>query len=93
MFTRGAASCIGGIMISTSFAVRKAIVRVLAIAGACAALAACQTTETRDQQLARICADPASLRSDSFYFAECVAYKKPTPEQRRQIYMRTAPMS
>lgn len=80
-------------MISTASAVRTACVRLLAVAGACAALAACQTTETRQQQLARICADPASLRSDSFYFAECVAYKNPTPDQRRQIYMRTAPMS
>lgn len=80
-------------MINTSFALRPALLRAIALAGACAALAACQTTETRQQQLARICADPSSLRADSFYFAECVAYINPTPDQRRQIYLRTAPQS
>lgn len=67
------------------------VMRAVALAGFCALLGACQTTETRQQQLARICADPSSLRADSFYFAECVAYLNPTPDQRRQIYLRTAP--
>ncbi|MFD2676243.1 hypothetical protein [Camelimonas lactis] len=67
----------------------------LAIAGPALLLGACQTRvpETRAQQLARICADPASLRPDSFYFGECVAYKNPTADQRRKIYMNTAPES
>lgn len=64
---------------------------LVAIAGAGLLLAGCQTTETRQQQLARICADPSSMRADSFYFAECVSYNKLTPDQRRQIYLRTAP--
>jgi len=79
---------------------RRAVVAVrmvgaIAIAGPVLLLGACQTRtpETRAQQLARICADPSSLRPDSFYFGECVAYKNPTANQRRQIYLNTAPES
>lgn len=64
---------------------------LLAVAGASLLLVACQTTETRQQQLARICADPSSMRADSFYFSECVSYNKLTPDQRRQLYMTIAP--
>lgn len=77
----------------TKIALRPAVLRLAALTAVCAALGACQSTLNRQQELARICADPSSLRPDSFYFAECVAYKNPTPDQRRQIYIRTQPIS
>ncbi|MFC0282100.1 hypothetical protein ACFFJB_01910 [Camelimonas abortus] len=76
---------------TTSNGLLPAIIRIAALAGVCAALGACQSTQSRQQELARICADPATMRPDSFYFAECVAYRNPTPAQRSQIYYRTAP--
>lgn len=71
--------------------VRGQALRLGALALACFTLAACQTSQSRQQQLAQICADPASLRPDSFYFNECMAITPMTDKQRVNLYQRIAP--
>lgn len=55
------------------------------------ALSACQTSESRQQELAAICADPTSRTPQSSYFAECQSLYPLTNQQRQRNYLAGAP--
>ena len=54
-------------------------------------LSACQTSESRKQELAAICADPTSRVPQSSYFAECQSLYPLTNQQRQRNYLAGAP--
>jgi hypothetical protein len=56
-----------------------------------AALAGCQSTQSRNDQLATICADPANRQPQSFYWGECQSLYPSSNEQLQQDYRLGAP--
>jgi hypothetical protein len=56
-----------------------------------ALLSACQTSQSRKDQLATICADPINRQSGSFYFDECQSLYPSTDRQLQRNYRTNAP--
>jgi hypothetical protein len=56
---------------------------VLAVSGTALAVAACQTSSSRNAELAQICADPNNRAAGTFYYQECQSLY-PLTEQQRQ---------
>ncbi|CAH1676573.1 conserved exported hypothetical protein [Hyphomicrobiales bacterium] len=54
-------------------------------------LTACQTSQARSAQLAKICADPANRQPESFYFAECQALDPSSDKSLQRYYVLGAP--
>jgi hypothetical protein len=54
-------------------------------------LAACQTSQSRQQQLAAICADPVNRQPNTFYWAECQSLYPSTGRQLQRDYTLGAP--
>jgi hypothetical protein len=54
-------------------------------------LAACQTSQSRQAQLATICADPVNRQPNSFYWAECQSLYPSTDRQLQKDYALGAP--
>jgi hypothetical protein len=54
-------------------------------------LAACQTSQSRQQQLATICADPYNRQPGSFYWDECQSLNPSTDRQLQSDYRIGAP--
>lgn len=50
------------------------------------ALTACQTPQSRQAQLATICADPFNRQPNSFYWAECQSLYPSTDQQLQSDY-------
>lgn len=63
---------------------------ILSIAIA-AVLSACQTSQSRQQQLATICADPVNREPGSFYWDECQAIMPLSDAQLQKNYQLGAP--
>lgn len=57
---------------------------LLLVAGT--ALAGCQTSQSRQEQLAAICADPANRQPKTFYFSECQTLYPSSAQQLQQNY-------
>lgn len=55
------------------------------------AQSACQTPQSRQAELARLCADPANRQVGSFSYDECQTRYPLTNEQRQQSYLTSAP--
>ncbi len=55
------------------------------------ALPACQTPQSRQAELTRICADPYNRESGSFYYGECQSIDPLTDAQRQQDYFTGSP--
>ena len=56
-----------------------------------ALLPACQTAQSRQEQLATICADPVNREPGSFYWAECQAISPSSDRQLQDNYRMGAP--
>jgi hypothetical protein len=54
-------------------------------------LAACQTSQSRQAQLATICAEPVNRQPNSFYWAECQSLYPSTDRQLQKDYALGAP--
>ncbi|HEY5794366.1 MAG TPA: hypothetical protein VIU82_05075 [Bosea sp. (in: a-proteobacteria)] len=54
-------------------------------------LSACQTSQSRQQQLATICADPVNRAPGSFYWSECQAIMPSSDAQLQKDYQLGAP--
>lgn len=54
-------------------------------------LAGCQTSQSRQEQLAAICADPANRQPNTFYWAECQSLYPSTSRQLQKDYALGAP--
>ena len=54
-------------------------------------LAACQTSQSRQAQLATICADPVNRQPNTFYWAECQSLYPSTDRQLQKDYALGAP--
>lgn len=54
-------------------------------------LAACQTPQGRQDELARICADPVNRAPGSFYWGECQSLYPSTEQQLQKNFLRNAP--
>ena len=54
-------------------------------------LPACQTSQSRQQQLATICADPVNREPGSFYWSECQAIMPSSDQQLQKNYQLGAP--
>ncbi len=54
-------------------------------------LAACQTSQSRQAQLAAICADPANRQPNTFYWAECQSLYPSSDRQLQKDYALGAP--
>lgn len=50
-------------------------------------LAACQTSQSRQAQLATICADPANRQPKSFYWSECQALYPSSDQALQKDYL------
>lgn len=57
----------------------------------CLALAACQTPQSRQAELATICANPFNRDPQSFYWAECQSISPSTDRQLQRDYVLGAP--
>jgi len=55
------------------------------------ALPACQTPQSRQAELVRICADPYNRQLGSFYYDECQSVDPRTTAQRQQDYFTGSP--
>lgn len=64
---------------------------VFAFIGVAMLLPACQTSQSRQQQLATICADPVNRQPGSFYFDECQAIMPSSDAQLQKNYQLGAP--
>lgn len=73
---------------------RSPVLRTAAIGLAAAvaglALAGCQSTQSRQQQLAQICADPSNRAAGSDYYFECQTLYPISNAQRSKLYYQTA---
>lgn len=54
-------------------------------------LSACQTSQSRQEQLATICADPVNREPGSFYWNECQAIDPSSEAQLQRDYRVGAP--
>jgi hypothetical protein len=54
-------------------------------------LAGCQTSQSRQEQLAAICADPANRQPNTLYWAECQSLYPSTSRQLQKDYALGAP--
>lgn len=54
-------------------------------------LAACQASQSRQEQLATICADPANRQPNTFYWTECQSLYPSTSRQLQKDYALGAP--
>lgn len=54
-------------------------------------LSACQTPQGRQDELARICADPVNRAPGSFYWGECQSLYPSTEQQLQKNFLRNAP--
>lgn len=54
-------------------------------------LSACQSSQSRQAELARICADPANRQPGNFYSVECQSLYPLTNQQRQRNYRLGAP--
>jgi len=54
-------------------------------------LAACQTSQSRQAQLAAICSDPVNRQPNTFYWAECQSLYPSTDRQLQKDYALGAP--
>ena len=57
------------------------------------ALPACQTPQSRQAELARLCADPTNRQVGSFSYGECQSLYPRTSKQRQQDYFTGSPMA
>lgn len=55
------------------------------------ALSACQSSQSRQAELASICANPINRQPGQFYFSECQAIAPSTSAQLRRDYRLGAP--
>ena len=55
-------------------------------------LSGCQSSQSRAQQLAAICADPNNRAPKSSYWAECQTLYPSTPQQLQRAYRQGAPV-
>ena len=62
-----------------------------AMAASLVLLAACQTPQGRQDELARICADPVNRAPGSFYWGECQSLYPSTEQQLQKNFLRNAP--
>jgi hypothetical protein len=53
--------------------------------------AGCQTTQSRQSELAAICANPANRQPKSFYFSECQALYPSSARELEKDYAQGAP--
>jgi hypothetical protein len=68
------------------------IKRILFVAATAGLIAACQSSgQSRQQQLAALCADPSNRAPRSDYFMECQSLYPLTNAQRAKLYQQTAP--
>lgn len=58
---------------------------------ACLVLTACQTPQSRQAELSRICADPANREPGTFYFSECQSIDPSGSRQLQRDYALGAP--
>lgn len=54
-------------------------------------LSACQTPQSRQAELARICANPVNRQPNNLYFAECQSLYPSTSRQLQKDYVQGAP--
>lgn len=54
-------------------------------------LAGCQTSQSRKEQLAAICADPANRQPKTFYFSECQTLYPSSDQALQKDYLLGAP--
>lgn len=64
---------------------------VILLIAMAALLPACQTSQSRQDQLATICADPVNREPGSFYWSECQAIAPSSDQQLQQNYRLGAP--
>lgn len=69
----------------------KRYVAIGSVLAAGLALSACQTPQSRQAELARLCADPANRQVGSFSYGECQTLYPLTNKQRQQNYVTGAP--
>lgn len=62
----------------------------LLLVGGCM-LSACQSSESRKEELARICADPVNRAPQNLYYSECLTLYPQTNRQLQQTYRQGAP--
>jgi len=58
---------------------------------ACIALTSCQTPQSRQAELARICADPVNRQPGNFYFSECQSLYPSGSRQLQRYYVQGSP--
>ncbi len=73
------------------YAIMKSCVVIGCVLAAGLALPACQTPQSRQAELTRICSDPYNRQSGSFYYGECQSVFPPTTAQRQQDYFAGSP--
>lgn len=56
------------------------------------ALSGCQTSQSRKDQLANICADPNNRQPNTFYYNECQTLYPSTSQQQQRNYKLNAPV-
>lgn len=55
------------------------------------ALAGCQSSQSRQAELAQICANPVNRQPGNFYFSECQSLYPSTSRQLQKNYLLGAP--
>lgn len=69
----------------------KMLQRVCLLLAVSSALAGCQTSQSRQEQLAAICADPGNRAPGTAYFSECQTLYPSSDQQLQKDYQLGAP--